>query len=140
MAARRLLIILMILLGISTVAAILAPPRPEENEGSDTGTTSTKAATTAQPGSGGKLLRATIDAGDPQTEVVPLSTGDELELQVRSKRPDQVEIPALGLVEPVSRDAPALFDLLLEDPGDYEVVLVEADRLAGRLEVSPRAD
>jgi hypothetical protein len=145
MAARRLLIVMLILLGISTLAAALAPTHPP---GSDTGTTTTEPAVpppTPEAGAGqGRLWMATIDADSERLPVVGtgrirLHAGDELLLEVRSRRSDQVEIPAFGEIQAVSRDAPASFDLLLDEPGSYNVRLVDAGRNAGRLEVTPAA-
>jgi hypothetical protein len=136
MAARRLLIVLLILLGISTLAAALAPPSTERTD-TEPATTQAAPPPIEQVGvDNGRLLKATIDADDEKVTVVPLRVGDQLALQVRSKLADQVEIPAFGQIAAVSRDAAASFDLLLEEPGAYNVKLVEAGRVVGRLEVS----
>jgi hypothetical protein len=136
MAARRLLIVLLILLGISTLAAVLAPP-PDEKTDTKPVTTQVAPPPIEQIGAdNGRLLKATIDADDEKVTVVPLRVGDQLALQVRSKVSDQVEIPAFGQIEATSRDGPANFDLLLEEKGSYDVKLVDAGRVVGRLEVS----
>ena len=136
MVARRLLIVLLILLGISTLAAALAPPPDEETDTKPT-TTQTAPPPIEQVGAdNGRLLKATMNADDEKVTVVPLRVGDQLALQVRSKASDQVEIPDFGQIEAVSRDGPASFDLLLEEEGTYDVKLIDAARVVGRLDVS----
>jgi hypothetical protein len=68
-----------------------------------------------------------------------MEVGEQLTLIVRSERADQLEIPGLGLLEPVAPNAPARFDILAEAPGNYGMRLVEADRVVARIEVSKRA-
>ncbi len=151
MAARRLLIVMLILLGVSTVAAALAPTRSQQS-GDTTAATTVPVVPppSAPPGAGrAKLLKVETDADSRSLTLVPgcsisrrvecLRAGDELILQIRSKRPDQVEIVGLGEVAAVSRYAPAHFDLLLDQPGAYNVRLVDTKRVIARLVVSPAA-
>jgi hypothetical protein len=143
MAARRLLIVMLVLLGISTLLAALTPTR---DSGSDT-TTSTQSAPPTVPAAGepqdggGARVPARIDADSGEVTQLgsaeaPIYAGDELVLTVASEHPDQVEIPGFGEIQAVSRDAPASFDLFLDKPGDYAVRLVDANRMVGRLTVS----
>ncbi len=141
MVARRLLIVLVVLLGISSLLAVAAQRGADDSNDEPE-------ETVAEPppieGSGmakGSLFRVTVNANSPEIDVVgsgmiPLRVGDQVILTVVSKRVDQVEIPAFGQVAPVSRDSPANFDLLLEEPGSFVIKLTDAGRLAGRLEVS----
>jgi hypothetical protein len=68
-----------------------------------------------------------------------MRVGDELQLTVDADRPDQVEIPALDQVEPVDLGAPAHFDILADQAGDYPVRLVEANRAVARIVIRKRA-
>lgn len=148
MAARRLIIILLVLLGISTLLAAQLPDQTseEDEQGSET---TTATATTAQGQTGttptakvprGEGTSATITVDPKKVSVVPVSLGDQLALTVKSAgEADLVEIPALGLFDAVSPEAPATFDLFADRAGDYGIRLVEADRLVGRIEVRPRA-
>jgi hypothetical protein len=140
MAARRLLIVLVVLLGVSTLAAALAPV-PSQKDSTSTETTTQPIVPTPGELTGGhkQLFEKTIDADSKTVEVIQLFAGEELQLRVRSKLLDQISIPELGQVQAVSPDAPASFDLLLDQPGDYAIRLVDAGRLVGRLEVSPGA-
>jgi hypothetical protein len=124
MAARRLIIVLLVLMGISTIAAILAPPI--EDRSSDTDTESTTAAgTEGEPGAGeegstGVLIEQTIGAFGKQA-VLGGVVGDRLALTVTSPRPTNVQVPALGLFEFADRGAPARFDLFLREEARYVV-------------------
>ena len=137
MVARRLLILLLVLLGISTLAAALAPVKSPK----DKTTTTTPRLTTpsAPPAKSAGLFKYTIDANSKNVNVVELYVGEELLLTVKSKLYDQVSIPKLGQIEPVSPGFAAKFDLYLNQRGTYAVRLVGANRLVGRLRVSPGA-
>lgn len=139
MAARRLLIVMLVLLGLSTLAAAMVGTRPIGERG--TGSTIASETETEAPAppdtvpAGRELPPVAIEVGG-KVVAVPMRVGDQLALAVRSKGADQVEIPALGLLEPVAPAAPARFDLLAEAPGSYGVRLVAADRLVARIEVA----
>lgn len=148
MAARRLLIVMVILLGVSTLAAVLIGNRPlnEDGEGTigseGTGTVvngSIKPRPSRPAPSGVQLEQAVVKAQGDRVTIVKVGAGDQLPLTVRVSKADQVEIPALGLLRAAFPDAPARFDLLLAEPGSYGVSLVRADRVVARIEVAPRA-
>lgn len=139
MAARRLLIVMLVLLGVSTLAAALAPPPP----GDDEATTETEAKAEPPQGAGrlpsGRLLRAEIEIGGRRKPLVPVRLGDQLALLVRSKRPGEVEITKLGLIESVDAFSPARFDILAEEVGTYAVRFADGERVAARVVVRSRA-
>jgi len=146
MAARRLIILMLILLGISTLAAALVPTPDRDRE--DTETTATTAGTDAtateeaapapsdQPE--GTQLQARIEIGAGKIPVVPVELGDALTLEVRSDRRGLVEIPALGRVEAVSPETPAFFYLLPRTEASYGIRFLGSDRVVARIEVEPR--
>lgn len=159
MAARRLLIIMFILLGVSILAAALADPRltreagtastiagDTETEagaatGAETGVETTGVETDATPAGTvpiGKRLGLSVTVGGGRVKVIPISVGDQLALTVSSRKTGLLEIPAFGLLEPVAPNAPARFDLLAAEPGNYGIRFVEADRVVARIEVSKR--
>ena len=133
MAARRLVIVMLVLLGVSTVAAALVPV--ERQAGDEETTTSTTTGANTEPR--GALLRRSIDANARTPKTIVMRVGDQLELAVRFRRADQVEIPALGELEDVDPDTPARFDLLPFERGRYSVRLVEAERRIGAIDVRP---
>jgi hypothetical protein len=137
MAARRLILAMLVLLVMSSVLAALVPIEPDEPEQSPTGSTGTER---SEPTPTGELVRRTIAADDPTPERIELGRGDQLDLAVTSaKLADQVEIPAFGVTEDVDPDLPARFDLLALEAGSFPVRLVEAGRAIARIEVAARA-
>ena len=129
MAARRLIIVMISLLVISSIAAALVPVERDD---------STSTTTTSRPAPTGKLTRETVAAGG-KVESIRLRVGDQLELRVRVKRPDEVAIPKLGQLVAVDSAAPAYFDLLTDEPGTYPVRLVNESRTIARIHVKRRA-
>jgi hypothetical protein len=148
MAARRLLIVMLILLGLSTLAAALVPQHALR--GGTTGSTTTRTtqtATTAAP-AGGRSLRAKIFVGGKQVPVVagpvckkrkprcePIHVGDQLSLSVLSRKQAELEIPEFGLVGVASRNTPAFFQLLLDQPENVGVLFTSPHGVAARIEV-----
>jgi hypothetical protein len=138
MAARRLLIVMLILLGLSTLAAALIPPR-ETSEDGTTATTEETASVPTETQPAGEQVSVAVPIRKRRVSVVPVDAGDQLALAICSKNPDQVEIPAFGLLEVVGPAEPATFQLLVEEPGTYGVRLVSADRVAVRIQVAKPA-
>jgi hypothetical protein len=140
MAARRLLILMLVLLAVSTLAAALVPPQ----NGDDTTSSKsrTRATETGRSGEGpkppGRLVSRTIRVAPHGVARVNVRLGDQLALAVRSGVADEVAIPALGQLEALTPEAPARFDLLPERTGVFEVRLVEAKRVIGRIAVRPQ--
>jgi hypothetical protein len=146
MAARRLVIVMLVLLGISAGLAALVPSREAgEDTTGGTETETTEAATepsgttqsTAAEDAG--VQTATIKVGGRKFPVVPLEVGEQLSLVVKSNVADQLEIPALGLIDAVGPGAPARFELLAEEAGDLGIRLVNAERVVARIEVRSEA-
>lgn len=132
MAARRLIMAMLVLLVLSTILAALIPVERDRLR-DDSSTTTTTEATKPT----GQLVRRSIGADDATPERIELSLGDQLELTVESpKLADQVEIPAFGQLADVDPDFPARFDLLVLETGTFPVRLVEAGRVIARIDVS----
>jgi hypothetical protein len=138
MAARRLLIVMLLLLGLSTlVGGLISQDALREGAMGTTETEQTESVP-VDTVPAGKDLEATMRADSGRVQVVRLVAGDQLSLKVTSGRFDQVEIPGLGLLGAVGPSAPAHFELLAEAAESYGVRLVQADRLIGRIEVRER--
>jgi hypothetical protein len=153
MAARRLLIVMLILLGLSTLAAALVPPQALR-EGTTTGTTTeeTETATSqteTQP-AGRQLpspISITVGEGNRVPVVScppslrrakrckPILVGDQFTLLVKSKRADELDMPAFGLVDAVGPDEPARFELLVEAARSYQIRFVSTGEVAARIVV-----
>lgn len=140
MAARRLLIVMLILLGLSTLAAALVPQRALRN-GTTSGTTSTQSSpTTPSPPITDVLPPvAEITVGGKKFPVIaPVHVGDQLTLLVRSRRPRQISIPEFGLIGFATRDTPARFELLPTTPGTFGILFAPSGKVVGRIEVVKR--
>ena len=78
-----------------------------------------------------------LDTAEGQRDV-EVSEGDIVHLAVRSLRHDSVELRGLDLIRTVAPETAAEFDLLADAPGDYPIVLLDADEVVGTLRVTPR--
>jgi hypothetical protein len=123
MAARRLLIVMLVLLGVSTLAAALVP-QGTLNEADTTATTTQTTTTTPTAIPNPAFLRPTkITVGGKKFPVVsPVHVGDQLSLLVRSRFPTQIEIPEFGLIGFATPDTPARFELLADTPGTFGIL------------------
>jgi len=137
MAARRLVIVMLILLGVSLVAGTLAPSPVDDADQEEPATPSPPP---RAEGEGGRLVEERIDADADGRETIPIRVGDQLALTVRTSEADEVEIPDIGELEFASPLAPARFDLLATEEAIYPIRLVEADRVIGQIEVEPAPD
>lgn len=145
MAARRLIIVLVVLFAISIGAAAIAPQRDSpftDDESSTTTTTTTtdepEDAGEPDPAEGGPLM-AEIIASAEKPETARAGIGDQVQLNVAVEGGGQVEIPPLGLLDTAGPAAPATFDLLLREAGALPITDAETGDLIGRLLVEERA-
>jgi hypothetical protein len=137
-AARRLVVVMLVLLAISTLAAALVPA-PKNSERTETGTTERKAGQKRNaPAADGELLDGRIDARAGRPKELRIERGDQLSLAVSAPFGDDVEIPGFGLVETVDRFAPANFDLFATRTGTFPVRAVAADRVLGWIVIGAR--
>lgn len=156
MAARRLIIAMVLLLAVSTGIAILAPnPSTDDNEvastttgasgstgsTSPTGTTgatgltgeSTPAASSEVSSTGSETKIVALEP-EKSVQVVELAPGDRLVLSVETRSPGDVELEGLGLTDTASRYEPARFDVLIP-PGeaDYRVITFKDGKTIARI-------
>lgn len=141
MAARRLIIVLIVLFAISVAAAVIAPDRRgtllgDRSERASTMTTASSTTTATERLPSGAAVSRRIDASAPRPESVDARVGDQLELAVASDRARLVEIPAFGVIADAAPDAPATFNLLLREAGSLPVRDAESGALLGRIEVA----
>ena len=114
-AARRLIFVLLVLLMISSFAAALVPVERNAREDDSSSTTIDRDRRGPAPAAGKLLVRT--DRGRRAPRTVRIRLGDQLQLAVAADALDEVEIPALGEIEAVDPDSPALFDLFPLEPG-----------------------
>lgn len=127
---------MLVLLFLSSLAATLVPVR----EPGGTESTTSTAVETEPPRlpAGGKLVPARVRAGG-ERETVTLRVGDQLRLRVTGKRPQTLELSGLGGTEDVTPTAPAVFDVLVLDPGSYPLRSLDSGKVLARIEVTARA-
>jgi hypothetical protein len=139
MAARRLLIVMLILLGLSTLAAALIPQHALRD--GTTGTTTQATTSTTTPSRpAGRALGAKIFVGGKKEPVVagpvcakreprcePIHVGDQLSLLAYSKAPAELDLPEFGQVGFASRAAPAQFELLLDTAGRFGILFADPE-------------
>ena len=132
MLSRRLLVLVAVLMGLTALAASVAPrqravvrdePAPERSRPS-------AAAPAASPGMR-TVERAISTAEGPRR--VTVTAGRLLELEVSGPELDSVAL--LDEVVPIAPEAPARFELLADTPGRYPIELVDAGRRVGTLVV-----
>ncbi len=136
MAARRLLIVLVLLLAASIGAAALAPERRSQLLPDESSTTTTTTTTTAEPT--GEALTERIDASTTAPETVRAAPGDQLALSVGvpGEPGRTITIEEFGVTGFAAPEAPAHFDLLLRDAGQFAIT-DERGEIVGRLIVEP---
>jgi hypothetical protein len=127
-----LLILMLAVLGVSTLAAALLAPPPEREQEE---TTTEEPAPSGELRDAGRLIETHMSVSARRPDTVRVRPGDQLSLTVRSRTGGQIEVPAFGLVEDVGRADPARFDLLAERKGVFEVRLVGSGRVIGRIAV-----
>jgi hypothetical protein len=138
-AARRLLILMLAVLAVSTLAAALLAPPPSPEPAPTT--TEDADPRDGIPHAGSRrLVKAALSPSMRPPARIKVRRGDQLALTVRARAAGQVEIPAFGLIEDVGPDDPARFDLLSDRLGIFEVRLAGSGRVIGRIAVaSPRS-
>jgi plastocyanin len=141
MLGRRLLVLMAVLLGLTALVTALAPrptavsPRPSESGRSNPESTASAPA----PGAS-RVVTRTVDAASGVTPArVRARAGDTIRLAVRGKLLDTVELQGLDEIEPLAPEAPARFEFLAETPGEHAIVLLDADRRVGLLDIRARA-
>ncbi len=136
MAARRLLIVLLVLLGVSTLAAALMPQRTLR-EGTTAGTTAPRPATTTPPVSESLPPQVPIVIGPKKLPLVEAHLGQQFTLLVKSAKPVQLWIPEFGLFGFAAPKAPARFELLPRSLDTIGVLFATTGMPAAKVKVLP---
>jgi hypothetical protein len=133
MLGRRFLLLVAVLMGLTALAASIAPREPLIRDGARRTPTPTPSPSVAA--SAGKtdpeISRTLMITSDPGR--ITVKQGTLLELTVKGD-----ELGSLSLmdqVEPIERESPAIFNVLADTPGTYPISLVDEDRDVGTLVV-----
>jgi hypothetical protein len=129
MLGRRFLLLVVVLMGLTALAASLAPREPLIRNRDQRAATPTPPSVAAE---GLEPIERTIFTAENPTRVA-VRKGRILQLTVRGSDLDSVQV--LGEIEPIEEDSPALFNILADEPGEYPIELVDAERQIGTLVV-----
>jgi hypothetical protein len=131
---RRLVILVVVLMGLTALAASVAPtPENPRNEARRTPSPSPAPATSAGDPAAVSL---TLDARQHQPQEIQATVGDDIALEVKADIADSVVIEGLDAVEAVAPDSPAYFDLFADRAGTYPIRLEDSGRQLGELVIS----
>jgi hypothetical protein len=133
MLGRRFLLLVAVLMGLTALAASLAPREPLLREGGRRAATPTPTAspTPSATAATHEVKRTLMITADPGR--ITVNEGDLVQLTVKGIELDSVSL--LDQIEPIERESPALFELLAETPGNYPIELVDSGRRVGTLVV-----
>ena len=136
MLGRRFLLLVAVLMGLTALAASLAPREPLIRDGDRRTATATPSPTPAPVASEAlePVQKTILTAENPAR--VTVREGQELELTVQGSEVDSVMV--LDEIEPLDEDSPALFDILADEPGEYPITLIDSERQIGTLVVRAR--
>ena len=139
MLGRRFLLLVAVLMGLTALAASIAPREPLIRDGArSTATPTPTAAPTQVAGDASpvrNVRRTLMITADPGR--ITVRQGDLLQLTVKGIELDSVSV--LDRVEPIERESPALFSILADTPGEYPIELVDAGRQVGTLVVRAKS-
>ncbi len=130
MLGRRFLLLVAVLMGLTALAASVAP-RESNNRGGRGAATPTATPTSSADG-GGNLepVAKRLNTAEGVTRVV-VNQGDLVDLEVSGSEIDSVSL--LDEVVPIDPASPALFQLVAGEPGEYPIELLDANRQVGTL-------
>jgi hypothetical protein len=144
MLGRRLLVLMAVLLGLTALAAALAPRPTVTPQRGGLEASPTPATDTPSPGSQpsqvvARTISADEGAGRGGANVVRAREGDTVRLTVRGDVLDAVQLDGLDEIEPLEPGSPAHFEFIADERGKHPIVLLDADRRIGELDVRPAA-
>jgi hypothetical protein len=126
MLGRRFLILVAVLMGMTALAASVAPRQPVAPED--------RREATPTPAPAGSPTLVTVEkelsTADADARVV-VREGDVVELTISGPERDSVMV--LDRIDAIHPESPARFSLLAGEPGEYPIELLEAGRQVGTL-------
>ena len=125
MLGRRFLILVAVLMGMTALAASLAPRQPVSERERESTPTPAPAGTSTFTTIEEELTTSNAD--------LTVNEGDLVELTISGPERDSVLL--LGRMDSIHPNSPARFSLLARAPGEYPIVLVQADREIGTLTI-----
>jgi hypothetical protein len=145
MMGRRLLLLVAVLMGLTALAASIAPrdtgtdepPAPPGRQGTVVEPTTTPQLEPAAPAPEEEgVVTETLSAAEGASPVrVHARPGQTVQLEVQGGPElfDEVVLIGLDRVEAIAPEAPARFEMYMDEPGRFEIRLLQADRRLGEL-------
>jgi hypothetical protein len=142
MMGRRLLLLVAVLMGLTALAASIAPrdtgtdepPTAPGRPGTVVEPTVTPEAPAAAPAPEEDVIEETLSAAAGASPVrVRARPGQTVKLEVQGQIFDEVVLTGLDRVEAIAPEAPARFEMYMDQPGRFEIRLLGADRRLGEL-------
>lgn len=134
MAGRRFLLLVAVLMGLTALAASVAPRDPSLRDRAER---ERRATPSAQPSPGTPtdttVARVEELSAEESPQRVIAERGELIELQVSADAVDAVTIRGLDAIQAVDPESAAIFNLLAERPGSYPIELLESGRRIGTL-------
>ena len=131
MLGRRFLLLVAVLMGLTALAASIAPREPLVRDRRAVTPSPTPTGTvTADPG--GRPVEKTIETAEGPAKVT-VDKGDLVRLTVQGDERDSVRLESE--IEPINPVSPAVFELYARHPGEYAIDLVSSRRRIGTLVV-----
>jgi hypothetical protein len=132
MLGRRFLLIVAVLMGMTALAASIAPRDPTLRQGRAT-PTATPSPPEPAPANGVVEARVEEISADGRRDRVVVERGELLELVVSSPEIGSVNLEGLDRIEAVDPESAARFQILAEVPGEYPIELLDDERRIGTL-------
>jgi hypothetical protein len=143
MMGRRLLLLVAVLMGLTALAASIAPRDngpdsatvpPGRPGAAPTGTATASPQLEPAAPAPEDVIEETLSAAQGASPArVRARPGQILQLQVEGAVFDEVVLNGLDQTEAISPEAPARFELFLDRPGRFEIRLLDADRRLGEI-------
>jgi hypothetical protein len=139
MFGRRIVILVAVLMGLTALAASVAPPPdPTRRDRAATPTPSPTPEPPAPDTAVSGVVSARLEVGPPGERLtrVRAREGNTVVLDVSGDVVDAVVVGDLPVIEAIDPDSPAHLEVVVDAPGRYPIRLLDADREIGVLDVA----
>jgi hypothetical protein len=133
MLGRRFLLLVAVLMGLTALAASVAPRDPAVRSERRQATPTPSATAPAAGPATTRTVEREISADAEQPPRVVVDEGDIVELEVASSEVDSIVL--MDRIEPVDPDSNARFNILADTPGKHQIELLDAGDVVGVLEI-----
>jgi hypothetical protein len=138
MLGRKFLLLVAVLMGLTALAASVAPRDPALRSAPERRPTATPAPQATEPPAASPetgTVDRVISADAARPERIVVKEGEVVELEVSSSEVGSVSL--MDRIQAVDPDSNARFNIYADRVGSFNVTLGDADRVVGVLEVEP---